>query len=343
MQQSDQAKNILQNESQNQQNNVNPASQLQIQPLPLTHEEALAILPPLPDNMNIVHTLYNQSPNCKCCGGRYYEESVIDIPVLGKLSWKMDFTMPSYCCIGKGKHLLQSLLNVFPQRSILLNKVKDQPRCCCCNNDHVFQSTKYFLENELINFELTDYGRLYIQGVLVLEFQQCYKSIHDILFASEDSTMPQMMVYQPNHRQNNKIRFKAEKNNCPEHPYSLSGWCSICDCRKLERKFEISGLSQGDCQIINTRTKKQACYKTCGCKDVCSCDSCRYADYPNYQITFNNVTKLEKLAIIMCLIHFMIYNEWEFTNYKGIQLSSQIERAHRLAVQQQKDSCCSIF
>lgn len=65
------------------------------------------MIPQIPDTMNIVHTLFNQSPNCQFCGGRYYEESVIDIPVLGSLSWKIDFTMPSRCCCaGNASSLL---------------------------------------------------------------------------------------------------------------------------------------------------------------------------------------------------------------------------------------------
>ncbi|CAD8177866.1 unnamed protein product [Paramecium octaurelia] len=343
MNQEDQTKDNKQNVSLHPENQNNLSDNVQVQPQPINYLEALALLPDIQNTVDIVHTLCSSSPLCKFCGGRYYEESIIEITSLGKLNWKFDFNMPPYCCAGDQDLILKSLFNLFPSRGFTGVPKSDQPNCCCCNNLHYFKRTAYFLENELINFEFKNFGRLYIQGILVLEFQQCLKHIQDMLFASDDSTMPQMQVYQPNYKQHNKITFKAEKNTCPEHPYSLSGCYSVCNCKKLIRKFEISGLSQGDCQIINTRTSKQACYKTCGCKDVCPCDSCRYADYPNYQITFNNVTKLDKLAIIMCLIHFIMYNEWEFTDYKGIHLKTQIMRAERLQMQKSKSSGCSIF
>ncbi|CAK90281.1 unnamed protein product (macronuclear) [Paramecium tetraurelia] len=335
MQQEYQTENNQQNESLLPENKIQPPNTIQVSPKPLTQEEALATLPEIPNTMNVVHNLFNTSPKCQSCGGRFYEESIIEIPVLGKFNWKFDFEIPC-CCCKYNAFLVGKLAQIFPRRYIRVVPQPKQPEYHGCNNSHGFGGTGYFLENELINFECGQFGRLYIQGVLILEFEQCGKAIEDIALASEGSTMPQMQVYQPNYKYANKITFKAEKNNCPEHPYSMAGCYSICDCKKLIRKFEISGLSQGDCQIINTRTSKQACYKTCGCKDVCCCDSCRYADYPNYQITFNNVTKLDKLAIIMCLMHFIMYNEWEFTSFQGIQLQSQLKNAMGL-------TCCSIF
>ncbi|CAD8097599.1 unnamed protein product [Paramecium sonneborni] len=335
-------------QTEQQQQYVGPNTIQPTQSQQLSWNEALALLPPLPDRMTILHTLQTESPCFQLCGGRFYEESIIDILAIGKLSWKIDFQMPSCCCANNGASLLKGLLNLFPTRkppSFQLEQGQPVFQCCCrCDNYHQFSGTSYYLENELINFEFKNYGRLYIQGVLMLEFQQCQKAFEDVFYASENSTMPQMLVYQPYHRSNYQIRFKAEKNKCPQHPYSFRGYWSCCDCSRLERKFEISGLSQGTCEIINTRTSKQACYKACGCKDVYRCDSCRYADYPFFDITFNNVTQIDRLAIIMCLIHFIMYNEWEWTNYYGIQLSTQIDRALRLAVQQEKEkSSCSIF
>ncbi|CAD8097595.1 unnamed protein product [Paramecium sonneborni] len=298
-----------------------------IVPMRLDSTEALMLLKPIPDILQFQHRLKSISPCCgNYWGGQYFEESFFDIPILGQLSWKVEFEMPKLAFIRRFPvTMFYYLASLIPQKAV--TNEENYEKCLCCDNIHYFPKTNYKLTNELIELSFQyGFGKLYIQGILILEFQESNPHFADVYYASQESTMPQMIVYQPDYIGNRLIRVKAQKNKCPEHPYSIKGYQSILNCCYRERGFEIAGLTQGTCQIKNTRNKTQACYKTFGCKDVCKCDCCRFSDYPNFEIVFQDVTQIDKLAILICLIHFNMYNEWEWTGYKGINLLEQLAR-----------------
>lgn len=62
---------------------------------------------------------------------------------------------------------------------------------------------------------------------------------------------------------------------------------------------------------------------------ACRWDSCNFVDYPEFEVNFKNVTYIDRLKILFCLVHYSLYNKWDHSNYKGLHLQRQIARAQR--------------
>ncbi|CAD8097597.1 unnamed protein product [Paramecium sonneborni] len=276
----------------------------------LSVEEAIATLPPIPDEIKFNHDFRFLD---KCYEKQ--EESIFNIESIGEL--RLGGHIETTCKNGKSrpcscKDCLQCC-NKIPCCTC---------QCCSCCNEfeamHYYLIPCYILQNDKLRFENYDsFSKLYIQDTLILEFIHSHRNWADSYCGSCKSNYPHIYFTNPIHEKNKKILFEPLGNKCPKNTKSAIGCCCICSwcgINQLERNIVAKVEDYGSAKIIARRSYKNACLSQCDCQDYC----CHFIDYPDFEMKFQNLSNLDKLGLIMATISYTIYNRWAKYSYRGL-------------------------
>ncbi|CAK90280.1 unnamed protein product (macronuclear) [Paramecium tetraurelia] len=198
-------------------------------------------------------------------------------------------------------------------------------KCCqCCNcispyeANHYYMMPLYILKNDKIRFEhFNYYAKLYIYDTLVLEFMLSGRNYADLAFASCKSNFPHVCFTNPLNQKNEKIYFEPLGNKCPTNPRPCFYCCTLCSLAgicELERKIVATVGENAEARITARREKKYAWISQCGCQDRCY----HFIDYPEFEMKFKNLTKIQKLGLIFSTISYTIFGRWEQFSFRGV-------------------------
>lgn len=104
--------------------------------------------------------------------------------------------------------------------------------CLRCDYEygHLYKGPLYTLKNDIITFEhFGILSKLYVKGVLALEFHESDYNTSDLYYGACGSNYPHLLFKNTTYIDNGKIYFQPEPNDCPEHPCSnIPGCCILC-------------------------------------------------------------------------------------------------------------------
>ncbi|CAD8177868.1 unnamed protein product [Paramecium octaurelia] len=286
----------------------------------LTAEIALNKFGNIPDVLNFTHNFAFKND---CCEKQ--EESTFTIEPIGelKLGGHVKYNCGN-CCSCKGSGSCKGTCSCAQCLSLI-------PCVCCCDRCfkqchccpsyeavHFYLIPSYILKNDTIRFEhFPTFAKLYIYDTLVLELELGYANISDVFCGSCKSNIPHIYFTNPLNQQNEKIYFEPLGNRCPVRPRACCYCCALCSFAgicDLERTIVAKVGENAEAKIIARRSQKNACLSQCGCQDFC----CHFIDYPDFEMTFTNLSKIQKLGLIFSTISYTIFSRWEKYSYRGV-------------------------
>ncbi|CAK67905.1 unnamed protein product (macronuclear) [Paramecium tetraurelia] len=186
--------------------------------------------------------------------------------------------------------------------------------CCFCRfidcDEHAYPEEVYVLKNEQVRLEFWPggIGRIFVNDKQVFEFLQTFPNVCDVFYSHFLSSYPKLKIFSPIEK-NYQLTLRPDKNSCPENVIGGCGCLACFDLFTTSKNYHVDGLTQGRCQIINTRTPCEACSQITLMQGQC-CKLCPEINYPRFAVQFEGVRKIDKIAIIMGLVHISFYKKW---------------------------------
>ncbi|CAD8103801.1 unnamed protein product [Paramecium primaurelia] len=289
------------------------------------------------DEVEFEHIFTLIRPNCCGCGP-YSQKSEFNVQGLGQLEFYIDkyhcctlwcfqcfwqncywcFCCCFYECLIK---LIWCILRPFVKCLIAIVKC-----ILCVIQIHRLPNQLYVMENSNIKLEFWQrgLGTIKIKNQIILNFVQTDPNFYDKYCSGLYSSYPQLVITSP-FDQNYKLILKPNKNDCPQSIKGSMSLMAFCDMFTTSKYYYVDGLTQGKCEIINFRTALQAIAKISEMQGQC-CKFCPLIDYPRFAIQFQNVRLIDKIAIILGLIHISMFNQWGEGNasYLRLKFSKEI-------------------
>ncbi|CAD8114744.1 unnamed protein product [Paramecium primaurelia] len=250
----------------------------------------------IPDQVEFVHQFKMDVQNC-CGYGHLSQHTQFDIQGIGELEFSVRVELTCvcicYCC-----------------------------RMCECDK-HEYPQEVYILKNNNVQLEFWpgSTGKVFVNGKQIFEFLQTFPNPCDILNQHCCSSYPKLKIFSPIEK-NYQLILKPDLNNFPESIFSVMSCTACLDIFNTSKNYYVDGLTQGRCQIINTRTACEAFARVSEMQGAC-CKQCPLIDYPRFAVQFDGVRKIDKIAIIMGLVHTSFYKQWvTLTNSLHLKFSS---------------------
>ncbi|CAD8209410.1 unnamed protein product [Paramecium octaurelia] len=186
--------------------------------------------------------------------------------------------------------------------------------CCCCQfrdcDKHAYPEYIYVLKNEQMRLEFwpSGVGKIFVNGKQVFEFLQTIPNFCDVLYSHCMSSYPKLKIHSPIEK-NYELILRPDVNSCPEDLFGGCGCFACFDIFSTSKNYHVDGLTQGRCQIINTRTACEACAKITLMQGQC-CKLCPEINYPRFALQFEGVRKIDKIAIVMGLVQISFFKKW---------------------------------
>ncbi|CAK91006.1 unnamed protein product (macronuclear) [Paramecium tetraurelia] len=275
----------------------------------------------IPNEVEFEHVFHLVKPNC-CGFGPYSQKSEFSIQGLGDLSFSIEkfhcCTLLCFTCFRDNCYycfcccffdaiftILWWIFRPFAYCLYYLIRI-----LLCMYQVHRLPEALYIMDNSYLRMEFWQRGVGFIKakGEVIFNFTQTDRNYFDKYCAGLKSSFPQLVVTSP-FDSNYRLLVRPSKNSCPQSIYGEMLFLGCCDLFNTSKKYHVEGLTQGKCEILNFRTGCQACARITGMQGQC-CKLCPTIDYPRYAIQFESVRQVDKLAIIMALIHISMYNQW---------------------------------
>ncbi|CAD8194077.1 unnamed protein product [Paramecium octaurelia] len=275
----------------------------------------------IPNEVEFEHAFHLVKPNCCGCGP-YSQTSEFSVQGLGSLSFSIEkfhtcsllcfqcFRENCYyvfcCCIFDCIfRLIWCVIKPFCYCLYYLFKC-----IVCMNQIHRLPLPLYVMDNSNLRMEFWQrgVGLVKAKGEVIFNFTQTDQNYFDKFCAGMKSSYPQLLITCP-FEQNYKLLMKPQKNDCPQSFRGQMTILACCDLFTTSKKYYVEGLTQGKCEILNFRTGCQALARLTETQGQC-CKLCPTINYPRFAIQFESVRQVDKLAIILALIHISLYEQW---------------------------------